>query len=321
MQEKIKQLVAEANIGNLISHSNLSSGFDSEAHSIKTNQGDFVLLETKKLEDQKTPYKEYYAVLKCLQKNNYQQAPKPIHISLDGRSMIITKVEGKEVSKLGRLSNDEKLTISKNLTDQLVELEKITYQDLSQEFTKQDLEKPPIFTEQIDWQTYVLDTFYPYKNEAPADSHVKWIEEQIPTITIFDDSNWSDLQLHHCDTTAVNILVNDDLEVTLIDWGSASFYKSAKNYDDYGLAYTFNHASMFKELKEQIIEYLAAKKDLDPEMLTNFINSKQQSIKLADINWAFMMYTKANQGKTTDTPELFKKILDQRVAEYKATYL
>lgn len=235
--------------------------------------------------------------------------------------MIITKVEGKEVSKLDHLSNYDKLAISKNLIDQLVELEKITYQDLSQEFLDQGLEKPPVFTEQIDWQTYVLDTFYPYKNEAPADSHVKWIEEQIPTITIFDDSNWNDLQLHHCDTTAVNILVNDNLEVTLIDWGSASFYKSAKNYDDYGLAYTFNHASMFEEFKEQIIDYLAAKKDLDPQMLTNFINSKQQSIKLADINWAFMMYTKANQGKTTDTPELFKKILDQRVAEYKATYL
>lgn len=319
MHDEIKNLVDTLDIGKLKSFSWLGSGYVSHAYQIETSTGSYVLLKQKAGADEED-YRYQYAVLKCLESKRYTHAPKPIYISDDGQTLLVTRVRGTELSKLQGLSLADKKTIAINVTDALMALEVIRPQDLERTLKPLGLKMPVVSNEELGWNKYVINTFYPYKDSAPKDAQAEWLHDQIVNFTP-PKSKPKKLYFNHGDPGGANVLVGKDFRITLIDWALADFYKHGEKQQDYELSYAMNHIPIMNELQDDILEYVAKKQKLDLATLKSHVFQRRQSIKLADIAWAFMMYTKASHGKAPDKPEVYKKVLDQRIKEYKKEFV
>ncbi len=320
MEQKIKEIIKNLDIGRLNSHSWLGNGFSSHAYQIDTTEGSYVLLQSKKNAVEETSYKAYYATLRCLEKKKYSHSPKAVYVSPDGRTLLITKVDGIEVTKLKNVPAVDRKTIAFNIADTLLALQSIKPDDLEKEFKALGLKMPEPFSEEKDWDKYVIKTFYPYKDSAPKDAHTVWLEAQITAHTPVKNTS-KGVFFRHGDTSGPNVLIGKDLSVILIDWGDAKFYVSSKNREDFGLAYTLNHIDIMREFKNEVLRYVADKQKIAYSDLEKYIFEKQKDIKIADIAWAFMMYARATAGEVQDKPEVFKKILDTRINEYKSTFI
>ncbi|MGC1177192.1 MAG: hypothetical protein WA843_03925, partial [Candidatus Saccharimonadales bacterium] len=255
----------------------------------------------------------------CLKNKKYAHAPRPLYISDDGQTLLITRVRGIEVNKLHNLSLADKKTITINITDALMALEVIQPRDLERTLKPFGLEMPPVSNEELGWDKYVINTFYPYKDSAPKDAHTEWLHDQIINFKS-PQPKPEKLYFEHGDPNGANTLVDKDFNVTFIDWALAKFYKQDKDRQDFELSYAMNHIPLMNERRNDVLEYVAKTKKLNLEILKSNIFRRRQSIKLADMAWPFMMYTKAIQGKAPDKPEVYKKLLDRRIKEYKKEF-
>lgn len=320
MEQKIKQIIEELDIGTLKAFSWLGNGFSSHSYQVDTTEGSYVLLESKENAVEETNYKTYFANLRCLEKKKYPHAPKPVYVSPDGRSLLITKVDGVEVTKLKDVSAADRKTIAFNIANALIALQSVKPSDLEKEFEALGLQMPEPFSGEKDWDTYVIKTFYPYKDSCPDDAQAAWLEAQITAHTPVQ-SVGTDVCFRHGDTSGPNVLIGKYFSVMLIDWGGSKFYLTSESKEDFGLAYTMNHIDIMHEFKEEILHYAAEKQKISYDDLEKHVFEKQKDIKIADIAWAFMMYTRATAGEVQDKPETFKEILDTRIEEYKSVFL
>lgn len=319
MRKQIEDLVASLDIGELRSHAWLGSGFASHAYQIDTSSGSYVLLARKPGEGNPRDYKAHFAHLRCLEKCGYTHAPKAVYVSDDGEQLLITKVVGTESDKLHNTMSHDLQTIGNNLVDALLELQTIRISDMQPEYEAVGLTLPKPLNEASDWQTYVVERFYPYVEQAPADAQSTWLEQQISQHQPFQGTS-DRVYFRHGDTSAANILVHDDQAITLIDWTESKFYQSPVGREEYGLAYVANNAPFTKDILPEMIRYAAEKQQLDHNAFRTLMIEKRRDIKIADICWAYMMYTRASHTKTADPPETFKQILDTRIAEFKELF-
>lgn len=306
-------------IGRLESFSWLNSGYVSHAYQINTSSGSYVLLQQKEGAPKNTSYTYQYAVLKCLENKKYRHSPKAMYISSDGKLLLTTKVQGSELNKLSDLPRPDKKTIAINVADALMALETIKPEDLKSALKAFGLEMPKVMTEEGAWKKYVIDTFYPYKDTAPKDAHAAWLEKEIKNFTPVKSAP-KHLYFAHGDPNGENTLVGKDFKVTFIDWELADFFKHADNQQDYELSYAMNHIPMMNEMQDDVLEHVASKQKLDLDDLKRNVFYRRQNIKIADIAWAFMMYTKASHGEAADEPEVYKKVLETRIKEYKKEF-
>ena len=320
MDRKIKKLIHGLDVGSLKAFSWLDSGYVSHAYQIDTTSGSYVLLEQKKGSDQDENYKYQYAVLKCLENKKYRYAPKPVHVSDDGRTLLTTKVPGMEINKLSGLSAADKKTIAINMTEALMALRVIEPDDLKQTLKEAGLKMPPPLTEERAWDKYVINTFFPYKEMAPEHAHTEWLNEQITSYEVLK-ADATELHFTHGDTTPANVLIDDDFNVVFIDWALAIFSLYEPGKQDFELSYSMNHIPMMNELSDYILDYVAKKQKVDLGMLKNVVFHRRKSIKIADIAWAFKMYAQASKGRSADEPEVYKKILGKRITEYKKEFV
>lgn len=320
MKNKINKILDKLEIGSLISYEWLGNGFNSHAYNIETTKGNYVLLESKINGYENTKYKEYFATLKCLEHKNYINAPRAIFVSNDGKKLLITRSFSTEITKLKKLTDSDIKKVAINLTDALLELKNIKYEDLLEEFKKIGLDKPKTFTLDSDWETYAVKPFIKFKTIAPKDAHTSWIEEQI-SLHVPYNSKSSNLSFRHGDTSGPNVLVNKNLSITLLDWGSSKFYYTSINNNDYGISYVMNHIDVISKMKDYILNYIAKKEDIKFAELNKHVLNLQKHIKISDISWAYMMYIRAKAGEINDKPKIFKNILDKRINDYKKQFL
>ncbi|HVV66814.1 MAG TPA: phosphotransferase [Candidatus Saccharimonadales bacterium] len=320
MHDKIKHLIDMLDIGKLESFSWLGSGYVSHAYEVRTSSGAYVLLEQKKGAGSSADYTYQYAVLKCLENKKYRHAPKPIYLSSDGKTLLLTKVQGKALNKLRDVSNEDKKTIAINVADALMALQTIHPKDVEQALKAFGLEMPAAMNDASGWDKYVINTFYPYKDSAPEDAQAAWIEKQIDG---FKRPNPipKNLYFEHGDPNGENTLIGPDLSVTFIDWELAGFFKYAENGQDYELSYIMNDVPLMNELRDDVLEYVAKKQGLELDHFKSIIFKRRNVTKIGDIAWAFMMYTKASNGNAPDKPEVYKKVLDTRIKEYKSEFV
>lgn len=319
MHDRIKQLVNDLSLGSFKSYSWLGSGYVSHAYEIQTSDGVYVLLEKRGGVEGNVDYRYYYCVLKCLAKYDYKNAPRPIHVSPDGQTIIMTKSSGKELSKLNNLSPDDKEKVAKNLAAALVDLARIQESDFKEALSEFNLSENPRTNDEQAWQKYTLSIFNEYKHQATNKEVRDWLEDQINNFTPYKNKSESAFFIHG-DPNGNNILVDDKLFVTLIDWSSAQFYVSDEGKQDYSLAYAINHNPLMHEMQQTVIGYVANKKGLDVKGFEELINYERKIIKIADIVWAFMMEIKALNNKAPDKPEVYRKVLKQRIKEYKQDF-
>lgn len=322
MEQKIKTIINQTNIGDLRSYTWLGNGFVSNAYQIETSSGTYVLLEAKEKTTENTDYKTYYGVLRCLEKRNYPHAPKAVYLSEDASTLVITKLEGKALPTLKHLTKEERQTIALNITDALMELGEIQPDNLSQELQQVGAPTLEPYTMEKDWDTYVLQRFYPYKDTAPEDAPTLWLEDQIKNHTPSAITDKPELLFVHGDTSAPNVLITKNFEVNLLDWGEAKFYICAKDKIDFGLAYAMNNIDIMNEFRAKVLQRVAQKLNVSYEDFSSYVFEKQKHVKIADITWAYMMYVRATKGEvSSDPPETFKSILDKRIHEYTTTFL
>lgn len=318
LANRIQTLVKNNNIGEYISHSWLAKGYNSDAHEIITSQGKYVLLTSNT--DQSSAYKAHFAVLKCLEANNYKHACRAIHINNSGNELLMTKCEGTTVNNLKGLSKEQRHKVAINVVDALRELKNITPESLSTAFEQSDLKAPAVFNNTQDWQKYVIDVFTPHKPIAPPDAHTEWLEDIIKK---GQPANYfsSSAVFHHGDTTGDNIIVDDNLQVYFIDWGEdAKFYESTKETEDFGLAYCINNVPFLHEFEQDILQHISETEQISVETLQKSFKQRRKDIKVADISWAYMMYAKTTDKQIEGSPEHFKSVLDQRIEEYKRDF-
>ncbi len=319
MDNKVKKLVNKLDIGNLKAFSWLGSGYVSHAYQVDTSSGSYVLLEQKKGSDEEVAYKYHYAVLKCLEAKKYAYAPKAVYISEDGQTLLMTKSQGVQANQLSALTALGKKTIATNIADALLALQTIKPKDLASALKGVGLKMPEPINDETAWKTYTIDTFYSYKDLAPKDAHKKWLKDQIESHAPMK-TNSKDMYFIHGDSGGSNTLIDRQFNVTFVDWSLAKFFMSNKDQRDFELAYAMNHTAIMNELQDYVLEYVSKKQKTDLNTLKKVVFVRRKGIKISDICWAFMMYTKASMGQAADKPEVFKEILDTRIEEYKKEF-
>jgi thiamine kinase-like enzyme len=128
------------------------------------------------------------------------------------------------------------------------------------------------------------------------------------------------MSFHHGDTSPKNVIIGDDLKVTLIDWGGSGFYESSRETEDFGLSYAFNHIEVMRKYREPVLQKICQQRQLEYEVYSKRIHRRSRDIKIADITWAYWMYCQTANGIIAERPETYKQILDQRIDEFESQF-
>lgn len=306
---------SSARLGTVKSYKWLASGFISSAYELESDQGKFVLLQNKPTSVQSSDYRKYYANLKVLENAGYTHAPKAVYISDEHETIIVTKVSGRSAADVSDMSQTNQQKVAVNISKALQQLSAIRKSDVDRMYDLLKLPPSKPMSEDDDWKTYVIDRFEPYKGTAPADAETAWIEN-----TITDHParpHYSGVCFHHGDTSPQNVIIDDDLNVTFIDWGDSGFYESSQETEDYGLSYAFNHISVMRKYRESILRRICKQNGQAYEEYAARIYNRSRDIKIADVVWGYWMYCQTASGAIDEPPEKYKQILTQRIREFK----
>lgn len=314
VKRHIEDVAARTNLGEIKTIQWLAAGYISNAYEFETDQGAYVLLQHKPTAAKDVGYGNYFANLRAVEAAGYAHAPKAVHISEDNEIIVVTKVPGQTAEDVSNLSEADQRTVAFSIVKALRELAAVRKDEVEMAYSSLGFSAPLVMSEDEDWKVYVLDRFEPYKATAPADARTEWIEK------VLEDHEpkprHTGICYHHGDTSAQNIIIGEDLKITLIDWGDSGFYESSPEIEEYGLCYTFNHVPIMRKYKEQILLDLCEQSGHDYETYSNRIYDRCKDIKIADITWAYWMYCQTSSGAIAEPSEKYKKILYQRINEF-----
>lgn len=315
IRQTIMNAASSARLGTVKSYKWLASGFISNAYELESDQGDFVLLQNKPTSVQSSDYRKYYANLKVLENAGYTHAPKAVYISDEHETIIVTKVSGRSAAEVSDLDEVDQQKVATNISTALQQLSVICKSDVDQLYGSLGLPPSYVMSGDDDWKTYVLDRFEPYKGTAPADAETEWIENAIADHPL--RPHYHGVCFHHGDTSPQNVIIDDDLNVTFIDWGDSGFYESSEETEDYGLSYAFNHIAVMRKHREPILRKICKQNGQAYEEYAARIYSRSRDIKIADVVWGYWMYCQTASGAIGESPEKYKQILTQRIKEFK----
>ncbi len=318
-KHQLQTIMRDTGNGRLQSIAWLADGYYSRAYQITTNKALYVLLERKHNNQSADAFRRHYATLKYLEKLSYRHAPRPIYLSQDGGILITTKLSGRTAQDLSFLSESKQKQVAFNILDAMSELDGVTYESFVETFQDLNIALPEISDQESDYQTYVIDSFYPYKDFVSDKALVRWLEN---VITHFRPQFIKGDQkvFWHGDPSGGNILVDDELNIGLIDWTLARFVIVAEGRNDYGLSYMSNHVPVIDKYSAVLSEDLIHKYHLDRSSFNKLIYANKKLSKLSDVCWAFKMYAQTLHKDIIENPSVYKDILEQRIRFYERTF-
>lgn len=314
----IQNAANSAQLGDVTSYRWLAAGFISEAYEFATKQGNFVLLQNKSTAAQDSDYRSYYANLKVVETIGYIHAPKAIYLSEDDTVIVITKVPGVSAVDVSSFSESDQQQIACNIADALCKLAVVRKSDTDGIYSSLGLTPPKVMSWDLDWKVYVTDRFEPYRDNAPSDARTEWIMKAMAGYQ--GRPHYSQTCFHHGDTSPRNVIIREDLHITLIDWGGSNFYESSPETEDYGLSYAFNHIKVMHKYRELILQRLCEQTNQNYKTYNEHIRNRSRDIKIADVVWAYWMYCQTSNGTIAESPQGYKQILDQRISEFEIQF-
>ena len=320
--DSIQRLIKEASIGEVISVGLIGSGYASLAYEIITSDGNFVALVPKDDCIALPNYDYYYSILKTLEGINYKYSPKATYLNLDKTVIVMTKVPGKSMDWVNDSSVQTQERAVETLVDALLDLREASFKECSKLYEKLSGKKLEANTLQKGIGHFMTEWFAMAQAGKPDPKLIEWISPKVALCEEYARNSrpGNNIVLNHGDTSPGNVLLTDDLQLNLIDWDTSGFSQYPDGWDDYGIAYLFNHSTLFQKHRLLAISLVSEKCNINRDELEKTIKKSQELIKLGDTMWAIMMNSRVAAGEIDGDPDNFLKIANQRINDYETNF-
>lgn len=319
---KIQELINDAKLGKINTIKLIGSGYASLAYKISSSDGDFVALVPKDDCIALPNYAYYFSVLKTLEEINYRYSPKAVYLNPNQTIIVMTQVPGKSMDWVNDASEDKQKQVVEALIDALLDLRQASFESCSNLYEQLSGKNLETNTMQNNVNHFMTEWFDMAQSGTPDAVLIEWIKPKVSLCEDYARNNkpGNNIVLNHGDTSPENVLVTCDLKLNLIDWDASSFSQYPNGWDDYGIAYLFNHSSLFKRHRSYAISLVSKKCDIEYIKLEKIIQKSQELIKLGDTMWAIMMNSRVAAGEIKGDPDRFLKIARQRISEYEIMF-
>jgi hypothetical protein len=278
----------------------LGHGHTSQANLQTTSHGRLVVLEPHPTGIAPPDYLKQLAVLSTLEAYDYPFAPRP-HPDSTADRLVMTFAEGSSIDWIEAAEPEvQKLAVTR-LVEALLRLREVSCDAYAaQHHTHKG--SPPELTSMLttSTKTYVVDRFARALEGAIDPSMAEWLA---PKVTMSDEAAATmpltpQPILAHGDLSGPNILLDENLQLTLIDWEDAVFMYGPDGLDDSGLGHLLNHIPFVRPFREQMVIMAAAYQGIEPEEMNKIISWRQQLVKIGDVVWTCMMHAEAPDDKS-----------------------
>jgi len=318
----VRELIRDANLGNISSIVLIGSGYASLAYKISASDGSFVALIPKEDCIATPNYAYYFSILKTLEEIDYKFAPKAVYINSVQSVIVMTKVPGKSMDWVNDASENKQKQVVELLIDALLELRMASFEKCSKRYNQLSGKRLETNTIQKGVNHFMTEWFNMAKAGKPDPKLIEWITPKVALCEEYARNSKSskNIVLNHGDTSSGNVLLTSDLQLHLIDWDTSGFSQYPDGWDDYGIAYLFNHSALLQKHRSLAISLVSKKCKINQDELKETIQKSQELIKLGDTMWAIMMNSRVAAGEIDGDPNKFLKIANQRMYDYETMF-
>ena len=320
--DKVQELLNNAKLGKITSINFIGSGYVSLAYKISSSDGDFIALLPKDDCIELPNYAYYFSILKTLEEINYKYSPKAVYLNPSQTLIVMTQAPGKSMDWVNDASEDKQKRAVETLIDALLDLRQAPFERCNYYYKRLSGKKLEINTMQKNVNHFMTEWFNMAKAGTPNPMLLKWIKPKVILCEEYarNSKPGRRIVLNHGDTSPGNVLLTSDLTLNLIDWDTSSFSQYPDSWDDYGIAYLFNHSFLFQKHRSFAISLVNKKCNIDISQLDKTIGKSQELIKLCDTMWAIMMNSRVAAGEIDGDSNKLLKIAQQRISEYEAMF-
>jgi aminoglycoside phosphotransferase (APT) family kinase protein len=319
----ILELIDGASIGKITSIDLLGSGYASSAFRITSPEGQFVALTRKSDSIEPPDYVYYFAILKTLESIDYKFAPRAVYINPAQSVILMTAVPGQPFGWINDAPEDRQKQAVQALITALLDLRNAPFSSCVRTYKDLTGKKLETTTIEKNIQHYMTDWFELAQTGQPDPALTEWVRPKVTACQAFAQRTrpGKHTVLIHGDTSEGNIFLTRDLQLNLIDWDGSSFNQFPDSWDDFGMAYLMNHVPLFQEFRPLVIGLVSERCRVASKELEKTITRTQELIKLGDIQWAYMMHSRAVMGEIKSKPaEFFLATAKERISDYEKMF-
>jgi len=293
----------------------LQGGFSSQAYKIDTDDNSYVLLQQRDGAVSNSKYGHTFVVLKLLESLGYKYSPKPIWVHPEEKAIIISYFDGVASDKFdfNKHSVDQK-ELSILVIDAVLNTASVPYSDYINLCEKLNFEPHLIQTAVDNAKRNGTEWFEIIEKHCPDKGIVEWIRPRsAQSVRTANSLPQNEPLLRITDPSSPNILIKNNGDFMLIDWDSSSFNTFGP---EFYIGYTTHLTDFMEPFKKEITEHVARQMNVPFHVLNERVYDHRYYYEVFDISWAAMMMARVSAGEIKGDINVFKKIAEERIANY-----
>jgi aminoglycoside phosphotransferase (APT) family kinase protein len=321
----VRELIAGAPIGDSMSVTLLGQGFASWAHKVTSSEGEFVVLSQKSDGIEPANYAYHFAILKTLEAIDYHFAPRAVYVNPQQTAIVLTLVPGESITWINSASaitQEQGKQVVETLVTALLDLRMASFARCAEVYRHQSGKELETTTIQKNVTHYMTD-WLRLAQAGRADPEItEWITPKVTACERFvrDLKPREAKILIHGDTSEPNILLTRELRLHLIDWDGSGFDQFPEGWDDFGMAYLFNHVPLFGTYRSLVTNLVTERCGITTAEFDDVVLRQRELIQLGDVMWAYMMNARVAAGEIGGEAASFLAIAQQRMDDYQQTF-
>jgi aminoglycoside phosphotransferase (APT) family kinase protein len=320
--EGIKKIIQEAQLSNVSSLELGKSGYASQSYQVVCDQGKLIILTPKADAISPPDYAYCYAVMRQLEKVSYPHAPKPIYLSADQQSIVMTQVPGEPSMWLNEAPSEQQRAAIRAIIDGQLKLKAVSFDSTAELYKKLTSKELKPSTIQDNNKKYTTDWMELAETGRPDSDMKRWLLPKVEACTqaVMHTPASDKITFVHGDTVAGNVFFTQDLQLHFIDWDTSDFKRYPDRWNDYNLHYILLQVPYFQQNRDYAINYFARQAVRDQKKFEAGLTELQEITQINDIVWAYMMHARASAGEIKQPPEKFYDIAQERIAAYEQNF-